>query len=174
MGFDFTVVSSGASSATVASGQTASYKLVITPLNGSTGAFTLQCGSLPAYTSCTFNPAGETILPNSAGSETVQIATGTSTSARLARPAAWPVLPLVCGLAVVPLALWKRRRVLLAVAVLGMLAGGVSSCTSSGGGLSQPPPHSGPGITPAGTYSIPVTVSSNGLQRQVVLTLTVD
>jgi len=174
MGFDFTVSSSGASSATVASGQTASYKLTITPLSGSTGTFTLTCGSLPAYSSCTFNPPGETIAANSTGSETVLIATGTSSTAQLVRPGGWPVLPLAYGIVLVPLAFWKRRRVLLAILALALVAGGVSSCTSSGGGLSQPPPHSGPGITPAGTYSIPVTVSANGLQHQVTLTLTVD
>ena len=110
----------------------------------------------------------------STGSETVLIATGTSSTAQLVRPSAWPVLPLACGLAVVPLALWKRRRVLVAMAALAMLVGGVSSCTSSGGGLIKPPPNSGNSITPAGTYSIPVTVSSGGLQHQVTLTLTVD
>jgi hypothetical protein len=174
MGFDFTVVSSGASSATVASGQTASYKLTITPLSGSTGTFTLTCGSLPTYSSCTFNPTSETIAAGSTGSETVLIATGTSSTAQLTRPVAWPMLPLVCGLAVVPLALWKRRRVLVALAALAMLAGGVSSCTSSGGGVTSPPPNSGNYITPAGTYSIPVTVSSGGVQHQITLTLTVD
>jgi hypothetical protein len=174
MGFDFTVVSSGASSATVASGQTASYKLTITPLSGSTGTFTLTCGSLPKYSSCTFNPAGETVAAGSTGSETVLIATGTSSTARLVRPVAWPVLPLVCSIVLVPLVHWKRRRVLVAVAVLAMLAGGVSSCTSSGGGVVQPPPNSGNNITPAGTYSIPVTVSAGGIQHQITLALTVD
>jgi hypothetical protein len=58
--------------------------------------------------------------------------------------------------------------------VLAMLVGGVSSCTSSGGGVVQPPPNSGNSITPAGTYSIPVTVSAGGSQHQITLTLTVD
>ena len=169
MGFDFGFAFTGASSATVASGQTASYQLVITPLGGSTGAFTLQCGSLPSYSSCTFNPPGETIPANTAGNELVQIATGLSSSARLARPSRWP---MACGLLLVPLALWKRRRALLPIALLAILSGGVSSCTSSGGGLTQPPPNSG--VTPAGTYSIPVTASSNGVQHQITLTLTVD
>jgi len=75
-------------------------------------------------------------------------------------------------LVLVPMALWRRRRALLFVAALAMLACGVSSCTSSGEGLTQPPPHSG--LTPAGTYSIPVTVSANGLQHQITVTLVVD
>ncbi len=169
MGFDFGFAFTGASSATVASGQTASYQLVITPLGGSTGAFTLQCGSLPSYSSCTFNPPGETIPANTAGNELVQIATGLSSSSRLAQPFRWP---LACALVLVPLALRRRRRALLLIALLAILLAGVPSCTSSGGGISQPPPHSG--LTPAGTYSIPVIASSNGVQQQITLMLTVD
>ena len=159
-------------SQTIASRQTATSSLVISPLGGSQGAFTLVCGSLPSYSTCTFNPPGETISANSTGTELVQIATGVASSARLARPSAWPVLPLACGIVLLPLSLSKRRRALLLIAMLAIVMGGVSSCTSSGGGTSQSPLHSG--ITPAGTYAIPVTVSSGGIQHQVTLTLTVD
>ena len=176
MGFDFGLASTGSSSATVASGQTANYKLVVTPLMGSQGVFSFQCGTLPPYTLCSFNPASEGIPANSTGNVLVQIATGLSTTtASLARPPRWPVLPLACGLLLLPLALWRRRRALLVVAMLAMLVGGVSSCaSSSGGGLPPLPPASGPGITPAATYSIPVIVTSNGVQHQLTLTLTVD
>jgi hypothetical protein len=174
MGFDFTVSVSGQSSATVASGQNANFALAITPLAGSTGAFALQCDSLPSHTVCTFSPPGESVAANSTGTESLQIATGVSSSAQLVRPTAWPVLPLACGIALLPLSLWKRRRALLLVALVAIVVGGASSCTSSGGGITQPPPRSGSGITPAGTYTIPVTASSGGIQHQVKLTLTVD
>jgi len=105
----------------------------------------------------------------------VKIATGQSTSsARLARPAAWPALPLLCGLALMPLALWRRRKALLLVALLVILAAGVSSCASSSVGRSSSPSGGSSGTTPANTYSIPVTVTSNGVQHQVTLTLIVD
>jgi hypothetical protein len=179
MGFDFLVCFGSSvvpcvtsSSQTVANGQTAYSNLVISPLGGSQGAFTLICGSLPSYSTCTFNPPGESVTANSTGTELVEIATGVSSSARLAQPRAWPVLPLACGIVLVPLALWKRRRALLLIALLAIVMGGISSCNSSGGGVATPPSH--PGLTPAGTYSIPVTVSSGGIQHQVTLTLTVD
>jgi hypothetical protein len=175
MGFDFAVASSGSSSQTIASGQTADYKLVITPLLGSQGVFTLQCGSLPPYSSCTFNPASEGIPANTTGNEEVEIATGlTTSSARLTRPSAWPVLPLACGLVLLPFALGRRRRALLLMVLLIILAGGVSSCTQSSVGLSLPGSRTTSGITAAGTYSIPITVTSNGVQHQVTLKLTVD
>jgi hypothetical protein len=172
-GFDFTVALSGSSSQTIANGQIAYFKLVITPLNGSTGTFTLDCGSLPSYSSCTFNPTSESIPANTTGNEEVEIATGQSTpSAHLARPFAWPILPLACGGLLLPLALWRRRKALLLVALLAILTGGVSSC--AGSSIGQPSKPSGTGTTPAGSYTIPVTVTSNGISHQVTLTLIVD
>jgi hypothetical protein len=59
-------------------------------------------------------------------------------------------------------------------ALLGVLAGGMSSCTGSGGG-SGGAATGGQGLnTPPGTYSIPVSVSSNGVVHKVTLILTVD
>jgi hypothetical protein len=173
--FDFTITVSGSSSQAVANGQTADFNLTIAPPSGSQGSFTLQCGTLPAYASCTFNPISPTAYSGASIYETVEIATGVpSSSARTSPPSAWPVLPLACGLVVVPFALKRRRRALLLIALLAILAGGVSSCTSSGGGLLSSNPQSGSGTTPAGTYSIPVSVSSNGVTHQITLTLTVD
>jgi hypothetical protein len=59
------------------------------------------------------------------------------------------------------------------VALLAVLAGGVTSCTASSGG-SGGISRTGSGITPAGTYSVPVTVQSNGVSHRTTLTLTVD
>jgi hypothetical protein len=176
MGFDFALAPTGSASQTIASGQTAYYTLVITPLNNSRGAFTFQCGSLPPHTSCTFNPSSEAINANTTGNVVVEIATGlTTTTARATRPPAWPALPLACGLALLPLALVRRHRVLLLIALLAILTGGVSSCTqSSVGGLPTPPSPTTPGITAAATYTIPVTVTSIGVSHSVTLTMTVD
>jgi hypothetical protein len=176
LGFDFAVTPSGNSSIAIANGQTADFKLVLTPIIGGQGVFTLACGTLPPYSSCTFNPGTEGIPANTTGSELVEIATGLNvTSVRLARPSrsfAWPALPLACGLMLLPLAL--RRRKLLLVLLLATLAGCFSGCTESGGGLPSLPPPNTPGITPAGTYPIIVTVTANGVAHPITLTLTVD
>jgi hypothetical protein len=179
-GFDFTATASGSSSQTVASGQAASFTLVLTPGNGSAGTFTFQCGLLPANTTCAFNPVTETVAANSTGNVTVTLATGQtassarSTSARLPGSAGWSMAPMVCGLLLLPLAWWKKRRFLLLVAMLAIMAGGASSCSGSGGGTGGTAPSNGPGVTPAGTYSIPVTVFASGASHTVTLTLTVD
>ncbi len=175
MGFDFGIAPSGSSSLTIANGQTADYKLLITPLNGSHGIFTFQCGTLPPYSACTFNPTSEGIPANTTGNEVVEISTGlTTTTARSSPPSAWPVLPLVCGIMLAPFALGRHRKVLLLVALLAILAGGVSSCTSSGVISGGNVPGSGPGITSPGTFPVVVTATSNGVQHQVTLTLIVD
>jgi hypothetical protein len=63
------------------------------------------------------------------------------------------------------------------IVFLAILLGGVSSCTSSGGGSStgtSTGTGTGTGSTPPGTYSIVVTASSNGVSHPITLKLTVD
>jgi hypothetical protein len=172
MSLDFTLTVVGSSSQTVAAGQTASYTLAITPLNGSGGTFTFACGTLPANALCLFNPATET-LNGATGNVTVEIST-TKSTAQLEYPPAWRVLPLVCGLVLLPFGWRRRRKILLLAALLLVLAGGVSSCTSSGGGSGGSGGQGGSSGTPAGTYSIPVSAAAAGVQHSVTLTLTVD
>jgi hypothetical protein len=175
MGFDFTIAPSGSATQTIANGQTAYFTLAINPLNGSQGVFTFQCGTLPTSASCVFNPASEGVVANTTGNEVVEIATGlTQTTARSSRPPAWPVLPLACGLLLLPFALARRRTALLLIALLAILTGGVSSCASSSGGVSTVLTKTGTGYTPPATYTIPVTATSNGVSHQVTLTLIVD
>ena len=59
MGFDFSVSSTGQSSQTVSSGQTANFTIKLATMSGSSGTFTFACSSLPANSACTFNPASE-------------------------------------------------------------------------------------------------------------------
>jgi hypothetical protein len=191
-GFDFAVQISGPSSQTVASGQQADYTLVITPA-GSSGTFSFACGTLPSNALCLFNPTSETLSAGVEGNVMVEISTGGGSTARLNKPSlAKPgpgrtafrrVLPLACGLLLLPLAICKRRKILLLVALLAIVTGGITSCLSAGlssGGGSGSSGGGGSGGqgggsgTPAGTYTIPVTVSSNGLSQQVNLSLTVD
>jgi len=176
MGFDFTVTLLGASSQTVSSGQTASFTLVLTTLGGSSGTFTFACGTLPANAVCAFNPVSETVTGNAPGNVAVQVTTGGSgNSARNAgsRMPPWGAAPAIAGMALLPLA-WRRRRRIVAMAgLLAILVGGISSCSASGGGSGGLSTGSGNESAP-GTYSIPVSVASNGVMHQVKLTVTVD
>jgi hypothetical protein len=182
MGFDFTVTFSGTSTQSVASGQSASYTIVLTPLAGSSGTFTFACGTVPSNSICTFNPAGETLNAGVQGNVVVQVSTGGSTTtARSKAPGGGNVLPLVCGLLLLRLG-WKWRHKnphgAVQFALLAILGVGVVSCTSSGGGTGGGAGSSGrsggSGTTSAGTYSIPVTVTSTGISHSVTLTLIVE
>ena len=91
-------------------------------------------------------------------------------------PLGWPALQLACGLVLIPFALKRGRKVLLLTALLVILAGGVSSCTTSGiiPGGTVPGNGSGSGTTSPGTFPVVVTATSNGVQHQATLTLIVD
>jgi hypothetical protein len=184
-GFDFSVAVSGSNTQTVAAGQIAYYTIAISPLTNSPGGnFTFACGTLPAYALCIFDPSGETVATGGTGNVTVEISTGQSTTSSLAAgPAKVRALPFACGLILLPLALtpaW-RRKFLLMGALLVILAGGISSCVSSlAGSISSCKTDcSGSGLTPAGTYTITVNVTSNGVTHALAaptgpLTLSVD
>ena len=179
-GFDFSLALNGAGSQTVVAGTAASYKLVLTPLNGSSGTFAFACDALPTNALCLFNPPAQTLTGGVTGNVTVSVSTGSPTS-RL-RPNGfnfWAVIPLACGVLLLPMR--RRRRQLLRMwvplALLGVLLG-VASCTSSGGGTGGGGGTSGgsggAGQTPPGTYSIPLTVTSTGILHSVTVTLVVD
>ena len=175
-GFDFQVTVSGPSSQTVSGGQTASYTLSLANTSGSSATFSLQCGSLPAYAACTFSPSSPTVSGSATGSVSLQITTSQASSAvRVIRVGGWQALPPLLAVLWLPVFRRVRRRALLPLAGLAItLAAGLSACSSSGGGGGGSPPPPVTHTTPAGTYTIPVTVSSAGVQHSVNLTLVVD
>jgi hypothetical protein len=179
IGFDFAAAVSGSSTFTVAAGQTANYTLAINPANGAGGMFTYNCGALPANSQCVFNPATTTISAGATGNMAVAISTGKAGTASLESPAPWRVIPMTCGLLLLPLVLVRRRKSLLLLVLLAVMASVASSCSSSGGGAGGGTGGgtggSGGGFaTPPGTYSIPVTITSTGVSHAVTITLTVD
>ncbi len=173
-GFTFAVSISGPAGVTVARGQQANYTLVISP-SGSSGAFTFSCGTLPANALCLFNPVTESLSAGIQGNVEVEISTGNGSQTRLERPVFWHALPLACGLLLLPLAARRRRKIFWLALLAAILTGSVTSCTSSGGGSGNGSSgQSGGSGTPAGTYTIPVNVTSLGITQSTNLTLTVD
>jgi len=51
---------------------------------------------------------------------------------------------------------------------------GITSCAGAGGGGGGTPPTQSGNATPAGTYSVVVTATANGVSHKTTLTLTVD
>ena len=141
------------------------------------GTFSFGCGTLPKNALCLSNPTTMLVAAGASGTVTMQITTGSSgSSARVADPIGGTGLPLTCGLFALPLALvWRRRRVMTWLVLLVLAAAGLTSCTSSGGVLTGGSGGtSSSGATPAGTYTIPVTATANGVTHTLTVTLTVD
>ena len=178
VGFDFSLAISGSASITVAAGQTASYTMKITPDKGAPGTFAYTCGALPANAQCVFSPPTTTVGTGIQGTVTVGITTGKSGSARLESPADWRMLPLLCGLLLLPFALRRRRNFFLFALLLAVFVAGISSCTSSGGGTGggggSGGGSGGASATPPGTYTVPINVTSTGVSHSVNVTMTVD
>ena len=175
-GFEFQPGISGPSSQTISSGQTASYQLSLTNPIAASATFTLACGSLPTYAACVFSPSSTTVSANGTGLAGLQITTSQASSAVLpARMGLWKPLAALCVVVWLPLARRRRRGLILALVGLSIFAAmGLTACSSSGGGGGGTTPPAAAHTTPAGTYSIPVIVSSTGVQHTVTLTLVVD
>ncbi len=166
----FTLAVNGAltATATVTSGQPASYNLTVTPTGNFAGSVALTCAALTAaqYASCSIAPANLTLA---GGPLTAVVTINTITSVAGVKP----VHPGFYLCLLYPALLLARRRripaLLMTVWVL-VLAG----CGSSPPGTSTDPNTR---YTPAGSYQYLVTASStSGVQitQTVTLSLTVN
>jgi hypothetical protein len=165
--------------ATVRAGQTASYALTLTPVNGLAGTVQLSCQGAPSGSTCSVTPATVSVAQNYPVQATVTVSTaGRSLGAPrggppLSGPGAslrlW--LQLASLLALLALAAWaaagrRRTRVqpglafrrvrlsALALAALALMLMAWAAC--GGGGSATSSVTSNPG-TPAGTYALTVT-----------------
>ena len=175
VGFDFAVSVAGVAIQTVSSGQTASFTLVLAPKNGSSGTFTFQCGSLPAAAVCSFNPVNEVVGAGTIGNVMMQIATGPSASSiHHSDEMVWGRAIVLCAVVLWPLALRRKQATLWLVVMLLVFTGGVLGCPGSGGGSGGTSAGGRGNSTAAGTYTIPVTATANGVAHSVTVTLTID
>jgi VCBS repeat protein/Big-like domain-containing protein len=167
---DFNIAASP-SSATIKAGQTATFTITISPVNGMNSPVTFACSGLPAASSCTFSPA--TVTPNgSPASTTLTISTTAAGSAvpfAGLRPwtfVSWSLATVLGLLMLRTAALGKNAR--RCSVVFGCVA--LLLClVSCGGGSPQTNPKTG---TPSGTSSITVTATS-GASHSAPLNITV-
>ena len=176
---DFGVATSP-STQTVNAGQSATYTISVGQKFGAfTNPVALACAGLPSLASCSFSPS--TATPGS-GSATSTL-TITTTASSLIFPAVppnhYPSLPMFAAwlsllFVLTFTALWakrSRRKLAFRLASCALLissAFAIGSCSSAS---SQA--QASPG-TPAGTYTVSVTGSSNQLQHSTNVTLTVQ
>ncbi|MGB9072202.1 MAG: choice-of-anchor D domain-containing protein [Terriglobales bacterium] len=180
-GIDFSMPSSGGS-ATIKAGGTATYQMSISPVGGTfSSAVSLVCAGVPAFSTCTVDPASVTPGADPAA-VTVTIKT-TGTAAQLFAPGAaqrplfawWTLAP---GFGLFGTFLFgagqgrKRASILLLFIVL---IAGVTFWAGCGGSSNPiPPPAPSGNSTPAGTYTVLVIGTSGSVQHFTSFTLTVQ
>jgi hypothetical protein len=177
-GIDFQLSGSGNGpvSATVTSGQTATYNLSLTGSVGFTGAVTLACSGAPQAAACTVSPASVQL---SAGSVpfTVTVTTQRIVAGLTGQQVFVAGLGLVSLLPLIPLLFVRRLRTTLrsrAVAALSVALFAICLGLSGCGGGSSPSTSRQVQNTPPGTYNLTVTATSAGVSRQINLTLVVQ
>jgi hypothetical protein len=161
------------SSATIKAGQTATFTITISPVNGLSSPVTFTCSGLPAASSCTFSPAS--VTPNGAPVSTT-LTISTTAASSLSTPIAglrpWTFiswsLGIVFGFFVVGIGN-RGKNIRRCSAVFGVIA--LSFLIVSCGGGNGGQPHSTIG-TPPGTSSVTVTATS-GASHSSALTITV-
>jgi|GEM_PF-491646 len=164
--------SGGSTTATVSSGDTATFALSLTGATGFSGTVNLACTGAPAYATCSIAPTSVSLAAGGAANFTVTVTTSSTQSASLKRNTA-----LLAGLGFLPLFgfVWllprRRRGPLLAVLMLAMAAFSVTAC---GGGGSKTPPPPASHQTPPGTYSLTLTATSGNTTATQTLTLVVN
>jgi uncharacterized protein (DUF2141 family) len=186
-GQDFSVGASGAASATITAGQTASYTIAFAPAGGFTQPIALSCGGAPAMSMCKVTPSS---LQLSGTSPVMATVTVTTTAKGFVLPFG-PIAPgtinyqptpqifalFVTFVMLVGLLLWRREQRFRCVPLFALA---LSVClgmtlTSCGGGSGVSGGNTG---TQAGTYTITVsgsfTSGSTTLEHTAKLTLVVQ
>jgi trimeric autotransporter adhesin len=167
-----------------AAGQSATYTVSVTSIDGFAGNVTLGCGGLPTGAACSFSPTMVSVSASGTASSTITISTTAPSTASRIPPGAsrsgrpgglrpgvwcWVLLALLAGIAT-----WRRgsRMLLLggAAGALLMLVLGIVACHPGGF-----PPVSF--ATPPDTYRLSVTgtttTATSSVQNTVVLIIDV-
>jgi beta-lactam-binding protein with PASTA domain len=164
------------SSLTIQSGSSASTVITLTPTGGFTGTVNFACGTLPTLVTCTFAPASLTVTSSTPLTTTLTIGTtGTATASLGNRPAGTVLPTLLAALILLPLGFMRRvlrtRKAgsqwlgLLLLAGTCLAAAGLLGTAGCGGSSSS---------TRAGTYSVPITVTSGSTTVPLNLSITID
>ena len=171
-GVNFTLSPNGATSITIASGNAATYALLLASDATVPGVATFTCAGVPAHATCTVNPVaaalgGTTLI-------TVTVATGLATALAPALPAGWIGVSALGALSLLGL-VGKRRsvqRYALAICICALIA--AAGCST---GRTIPDSAVAPApiavTTPSGTYPLLISSSSAGLVRSITVTLIV-
>jgi hypothetical protein len=182
-GFSISPASNGSASATVSAGQTATYNLQLTPIDGFTGTVNLSCTGAPTKATCT--PSVSSINVTSASAVPFSVSVSTSKNGLLPpSPIPDPGVPRwylpIAVLALLLIATYtldraaRLRKPRFVCAFAGVLLACLLLWTAGcgGGGNNTPPPP--PSGTPPGAYVLNLTATSQTASSGLPLDLTVN
>jgi hypothetical protein len=167
-GVDFTLAANGATTVTIASGQSAVFPLLLRSDATVNGTVAFTCAGQPANSICTVYPPSAALGSTTTVSVTIQ--TGVTSAAV---PVTGHGIWLALMLPVVLTALRRRRLAALLVLTCLIGAAGCGAGRKIPGSGSQGGSGGGP-ATPSGSYGIVVSGASAGLVRTANLTLVVQ
>ena len=183
-GIAFQLTPTSPTSATVSSGNAASYSLELTPVNGSAGSATISCANPPPNSTCTVTPGNASLTMSSNIQVALATGVGSAAQSRRAGIAGWFPWPVGLVLLLATLGGIRRGRLTLAmslrrltiVILLAGLIGSIGACGNGGGvlGTGTPTPLPNNSTTPPGTYTVTVAAAAGGLNKSVSLTVQVQ
>ena len=167
-------LSLGLTSVTVKQGQVAVVPLTVTTVGGLTTTVMFSCGGLPANSICTTTPATFTptaaVNGNTASGEVTVTTAGPGITASLRRTPGTVSYAGVFGLAMLALAL-RRKKTRSAIVLMAIVCVATISLNGCSGGTTQ---AALPAIsTPVGTSTITVTATSGTVAESATFTLIV-
>jgi len=172
VGVDFSLSANGATTATLPSGGSASYPLLLSSLASVSGNVAFSCSGAPTNSRCTVSPAAPVLGSTVTLTATVQ--TGVQARLEPGGVAPWRRGEVIFLAMLMPLAIgWRRRwRKGVMVLVFGVLVllGGCGAGREIPASGTQPVTYT----TPSGTYNLMVSATSAGITRSVPLTLIVQ
>lgn len=174
--FQLAVAASGSTSVTISAGETATFNLQASSINGFSGTLAMSCADpIPAST-CTISPS-QVSVPNGQTTPFTAAITTTAHTSFFVRPFFTKRPPrtrnvLFVGFGLLAfglLSLWRRRYVPRRFRLAFLLTGALLLC-SCGGGNSSPSSNG----TPAGNYTVTVNGAISGATHSLPLSLTVQ
>jgi len=174
LGIDFSLTPSSPTTATLSSGSSAIYTLLLSSLATVSGNVTFACTGAPANSTCNITPPTPTLGSTTPITATIQ--TGILASLDPHPFAPWRATSFILLALTLPLALFERCR-RKHIPTLLLLLCTLASLTACGAGREIPLTTTTMNTaypTPPGTYNLTVSATSAGLTHSVPLTLIVQ
>jgi hypothetical protein len=169
----FTFQAPTGNSQTISAGQTATYNLNISSINGFAGAVNFSCTGAPGGSTCTVSPNSTTLTATSTNVPVTVTVTNTQNAGTRPSPfRGWPLV-FAAVLAGVLMGAARKPRQTFPIALGVFMVAAMLSCGGGGGGTPTPTPTPAPTPKPNTNVALSLTGTSGVMSRSFPLDLTV-